>query len=227
MHSPDPYYLDKLSRIELHLLRAQYAPERFVFLYQDEMTFYHTPSVARAYETQGHCQPRAHLPSEYDTKSRVTGALNVITGQVHYQLQDTIGVDALGAFYTDICSAYPQAETIYIAQDNAPIHFHPDLLARLQPQDFQWPLAMPPTWPTTPQADAGQDDLPICLLRLPTYASWLNPIEKLWRWLKQDVLHLHRLHDQWNLLKQRVCDFLDRFHHGSDTLLHYVGLLPD
>ncbi|MBK9008807.1 MAG: transposase [Anaerolineae bacterium] len=26
-------------------------------------------------------------------------------------------------------------------------------------------------------------------LLFPTYASWLNPIEKLWKWLKQEVLH--------------------------------------
>jgi hypothetical protein len=26
---------------------------------------------------------------------------------------------------------------------------------------------------------------------LPTYAPWLNPIEKLWRWLRQDVLKMH------------------------------------
>ncbi|MGQ9628202.1 MAG: transposase [Anaerolineae bacterium] len=42
------------------------------------------------------------------------------------------------------------------------------------------------------------------MLCLPTYASWFNPIEKLWRWLKQDVLHLHRLNEDWQALIQRV-----------------------
>ena len=32
---------------------------------------------------------------------------------------------------------------------------------------------------------------------LPTDSPWLNPIEKLWRWLPQDVLTLHRLADDW------------------------------
>jgi transposase len=62
-------------------------------------------------------------------------------------------------------------------------------------------------------------------LFLPTYASWLNPIEKLWRWLKQDVLHLHRLAHDLMKLRQRVLDFLDQFTSGSQPLLHYVGLL--
>ncbi|XGW00636.1 MAG: hypothetical protein ACAF41_21025 [Leptolyngbya sp. BL-A-14] len=32
-------------------------------------------------------------------------------------------------------------------------------------------------------------------------------MEKLWRWLRQKVIHLHRLSDDWNTLQQRVGDF--------------------
>ncbi|MCB8937396.1 MAG: transposase [Ardenticatenaceae bacterium] len=68
--------------------------------------------------------------------------------------------------------------------------------------------------------------MPVQLLPLPTYASWLNPIEKLWRWLKQEVLHLHRFSDDWPELREVVASFLDQFATGSDALLRYVGLLP-
>ena len=227
IHSPDPYYEDKRSLMALSLLRAQYAPERYVFLFQDEMTFYHVPSLAKAYEAQGHCQARAQLPYDYERQSRVVGALNAMTGQVHYRQQNKIGVAELGDFYHETCATYPGVQVIFIAQDNAPFHFHPDLLARLQPQHFRWPLSVPASWPTDPSPRAIHDDLPICLLQLPTYASWLNPIEKLWRWLKQDVLHLHRIPDQWPILRHQVNCFLDRFSQGSPDLLHYVGLLPD
>ena len=60
---------------------------------------------------------------------------------------------------------------------------------------------------------------------LPTYAPWLNPIEKLWRWLKQAVLKLHRLAEDWQAARDRVRQFLDQFAHGSPRLLEYVGLL--
>ena len=73
----------------------------------------------------------------------------------------------------------------------------------------------------------GSDNLPIQLLFVPTYAPWLNPIEQLWRWLHQDVLHFHRLSDDWDELKQRVLDFMAQFAHGSTDLLRYVGLLYD
>jgi hypothetical protein len=53
----------------------------------------------------------------------------------------------------------------------------------------------------------------------------LNPIEKLWRWLRQDVLKLHRLAEDWQKVRGRVRGFLDQFAHGSQRLLEYVGLL--
>jgi hypothetical protein len=59
---------------------------------------------------------------------------------------------------------------------------------------------------------------------LPTYSPWLNPIEKLWRWLKQDVLHLHRHADHVPALRALVLDFLAQFQDGSSDLLRYVGL---
>ena len=40
---------------------------------------------------------------------------------------------------------------------------------------------------------------------LPTYAPWLNPIEKVWRWLKQSVLYAHPWCDDFREL-QRVPD---------------------
>jgi transposase len=60
---------------------------------------------------------------------------------------------------------------------------------------------------------------------LPTYAPWLNPIEKLWRWLRQDMLKLHQRADDWRALRGRVRAFLEQFAGGSQRLLEYVGLL--
>ena len=86
-------------------------------------------------------------------------------------------------------------------QDNWNIHTHPDVLEALA----AYPR-IKPVW-------------------LPTYAPWLNPIEKLWRWLRQDVLKMHRWVEDWPRVKQRVHDFLDQFAHGSSDLLRYVGLV--
>ncbi|MBL1378410.1 transposase [Zobellella iuensis] len=59
--------------------------------------------------------------------------------------------------------------------------------------------------------------MPIQIVPLPTYASWLNPIEKLWRKLRQELTHPH----PWGR-------FLEQFASDSVELLRYVGLwIPD
>lgn len=226
IHSPDRHYQEKLSLIELAGLRAAYEPARFVFLFLDELTYYRQPTLARAYEAAGPFQPLAWRSHQSNTAFRVAGVLNGLTGQVNYCQRSRTDTRLLAHFWFEIRQAYPQAELIYIVVDNWPVHFHPDVLAPLQAQNFPFPPKLPPNWPTQPSGRAICNDLPIQLLCLPTYASWLNPIEKLWRWLKQKVLHLHRYSDRWPQLKQRVADFLDDFAHGSTELLHYVGLLP-
>ena len=86
----------------------------------------------------------------------------------------------------------------------------------------------PGHWPTEPSPAARQLNLPIQLVPLPTYASWANPIEKLWRWLRQDVLHLHPWAEDLTELRHQVLAFLAQFAGGSIELLRYVGLLvPD
>jgi hypothetical protein len=69
-------------------------------------------------------------------------------------------------------------------------------------------------------------------------AAVLKIAEKLWRWLPQDVLTLHRLADDWpttgrrladdwHTLRERVNAFLDQFAAGSHALLRYTGLIGD
>ena len=86
-------------------------------------------------------------------------------------------------------------------QDSWNIHTHPDVLTALEGCPRLNPVG------------------------LPTSAPWLNPIEKLWRGLRQDILKLHRGVEDWPQVKQRGHDFLDQFAHGSSALLRYVGLV--
>ncbi|MCL5959444.1 MAG: transposase [Chloroflexi bacterium] len=99
-------------------------------------------------------------------------------------------------------------------------------------EHFRVARSHPSNWRTIPRREAqrrwGELRLPVQLMPLPTYASWINFIEKLWRWLKQEVLHMHRLADWLEDLREEVDSFLDRFANGSQALLRYVGLsVPD
>ena len=244
IHSPDIYYQQKMDRIALCLLKAWYEPEKYVLLYQDEFSYYRQPTVARDYESMGMFQPLARRSHRSDTAFRGIGALNAITGQVTYQQASRTSIPRLVKFYDALALDYPKADTLFMVQDNWPVHYHPDLLIHLQPQHFEFPIHKPKNWPDGPSPRAIRNAerkadkrkailgdkrarLPIKILQLPTYASWANPIEKLWRWVRQTVIHLHRLSDDWSILKQRVQNFMLPLREGSNELLRYVGLLPD
>jgi hypothetical protein len=232
VHSPDPAYAAKQAAIAACLAEARASNGRVVALFQDEVTLHRQPRVAAAWAARGREQPLARRSRRADSPvARIVGVLDAVDGRVLVRRRGTLTVPALVSFYRDVAAAYPAAERIDIVLDNWPVHFHPDLLAALQPQTCPFPFPRPPSWPSAPSAAAvrnwGGLALPIRLVPLPTYASWLNPIEKLWRWLRQAVVHLHPWADDLPALRAAVDAFLDRFLAGSDAaaaLLRYVGL---
>lgn len=231
VHSPDPAYPEKRAAIAESLAEARASAGRVVALFQDEVTLHRQPSLAPAWAARGRDQPRAERSLRADAPARIVGTLDAADGRVLARRRGALDVPALVGFYTEVVAAYPAAERIDIVLDTWPVHFHPDLLAALQPQACPFPFPRPPSWPAEPSADAvrkwGGFALPIRLVPLPTYASWLNPIEKLWRWLRQDVVHLHPWADDPPALRAAADRFLARFATGATAgaeLLHSVGL---
>jgi hypothetical protein len=228
VHSPDPDYLAKLAFVQQLRERVAAAGGREVLLYQDELTYYRQPTGTQAWEARGRVQPRAERSCRSNTATRIAAALEASSGRVVYWQGSSYGLEPQLAFYRHLCAAFPGAARLWLVQDNWPVHVHPDLLVALERQEHPWPYYRPPSWPTEPSPTAqrrwGELHLPIQLVPLPTYASWTNPIEKLWRKGRQEVLHLHRLANQLEELRQQMRSFLDQFAHGSPELLRYVGL---
>lgn len=200
VRSTDPEYARKWRAALEAFAKMLDDPEHVVFLCLDELTYYRSPTRAPLYHRRGRSQPLARQAPRPNTRTRLLGVLNAHTGRVHYLQRSRVGQKALQDFYAQLRQAYPQAHTIYILQDNWPVHKLPAVLQALETHHLQ-PLF------------------------LPAYAAWLNPIEKLWRWLKQDVLHVHPWADDLETLRQHVSAFMDRFSAPSEALLHYVGLL--
>jgi transposase len=224
LHSPDPDYVGKLRDVWLWLRAVRLDPDTQVVLFSDELTFYRQPSLSYDYERAGKSQPLAELGHRSNLTWRIAGALNAWTGQLTFASHAHFTLKLLVDFYQQVARAYPNAQVIYLVVDNWPIHFHADVLAALHDPTSAWPLKRPANWPDAPSHKARHLDLPIRLLPLPTYAPWNNPIEKLWRLLKQQVLHLHRFADDWDGLKKRVNDELEQYLCPSPMLLRYVGL---
>lgn len=201
-YSPDPEYSKKLDDL-LNILQKMAAhPDKYVVLFLDEMTYRRWPTVGPTWSSTSDKTPKNEKEGN-NQQQRLVGVLNPMTGQVICWQGYKVGRRQLIAFYQQIVDAYPDAERIYIPQDNWNVHKHPDVLEAVA----QFPQ--------------------IELVWLPTYSPWLNPIEKVWNWLKSDILKMHRMADQWDKLKQRVAQFLDQFVDGSDVLLERVGLKGD
>ena len=228
VQSPDVDYAEKLSCVQHALDTARETPETSVVLYQDEFSFKRQPTVAKDWAETGTKDPLARQSHRSEETCYGIGALNPHTGDVIYQQVENCTVVALHTFYTQICQRYPKAERIYLVQDNRAIHFHPNLIAAFLPQTTPFAKPTPPSWTGKPSKKIGKlAKLPIEILQLPTYAPWTNPIEKLWRWVRQSVIHLHRLSNDWKALQDKVSAFMQQFKGGSQQLLHYVGLLPN
>lgn len=226
VHSPDPNYAGKVADVQVLLHRCVTLADDCAVVFLDQMGYYRQPLVGRDYETKGHAQPLARRSHQADYPNRVVGTLDPFTGRVLYWQGRHVDIPHLVNFYEMIVQSYAGVRTIYVVEDNWPIHVHPDVLAALAPQQFRWPLYRPKNWSIEPAKGARRLNLPIQLVFLPTYAPWTNPIEKLWRWLKQDVIYNHRCADQFLVLHGQVAAFLDQFKDGSRRLLRYVGLTP-
>lgn len=203
VHSPDPSYAQKAAYIQALLREAREHPWEVVVLFLDEVSYTRWALVAPVYAPAGRQQPQVELPCGYNTVGRILGVLDAVTGQVHFLSRSKIRVAVLVEMLTILRSAYPQAKRIYLIQDNwHNVHFHPRQVA-------------------------AAETAHITLVAMPTYAPWLNPIEKLWRKLKQEIVLMHANGQEWEVLRQRVCDFLNQFAKGSPELVKYVGLMPN
>ncbi len=200
-YSPDPAYREKEAHLLACLREVAATPGEVVALFLDEMGYTRWPDPAPDWGPLAPVgRPVADRAGSKQGLWRVIGALNALTGQVDSLDGYIVGREKVSAFYRQLDRAYPDARHVYVIQDNWSIHSHPDVLATLA---------------TLPRLEA---------LWLPTYSPWLNPIEKLWRWLKGDVLKQHRLAADWTALRHRVNTFLAQFAAGSADLLQYVGL---
>jgi transposase len=199
LHSPDPAYDAKLRALTGAQVLARACPDRVVLLYQDELTYYRRPTLARDWAPAGVDAPRVAAGLTPNRRRRVAAWLDATSGRLLAWQHAHFDVATLVRRSRQVRAAYPEAEVIYLAQDNWPVHRHPALAA---------PLAA----------------LGIAVLPLPTYAPWTNPVEALWGALTARVLHNHAFADDWPALQAAVGDWLAAWAQDPAGLLHVVGL---
>ena len=202
--SPDPEYESKVAAIRSIRAAALDDPDHLRVLYSDEASFYRLPHAGRTWHPQGgggRAQPTAAHVAGSNTRRRIVATLDVHDGRVLFQTGSMIGIKALRAFLRRIRRHYGPGIRLVLIWDNWPVHHHPEILRVAAEEQIE-------------------------LLYTPTYAPWTNPIEKLWKKLRHDVLRLHRQSGQWKKLRARVDSYLAKLDSCNPDLLRYTGLLP-
>jgi len=164
------------------------------------VSFYRQPSQAWLWAPLGRRQPQLPYSHSANTLMRVVGLLDAFSGRVTAWDFSRVTADRLARCFKEIGRLYPRAQKIYLVMDNWPVHFHPKVISALA------------------------SDPRIRVIALPTYAPWLNNIEKLWRWVKQRVIHTHPWCDDFLTFKHQVRAELQRFANGSPEIRRYCGL---
>ena len=93
--------------------------------------------------------------------------MEAISGRVLSWDMSRVTVKNLANCIRQVSATFPQAKCIYLVWDNWPVHEHPVVQTAIA------------------------KDTRIKVLPLPTYAPWLNAIEKLWRLVRQETVHAH------------------------------------
>jgi DDE superfamily endonuclease len=201
-YSPDPDYQQKVEHLCTVLRQASEAPEEQVVVFVDQMGYGRWPAAATDWMPEAPEPVRvAERFGSNERKWRLMGALDAQTGQVDTLDNYIVGRKQVIQFFQRLDALYPQAKRIWVVLDNWSIH---------RQEEGQEALAALPR---------------LSLVWLPTYAPWLNPIEKFWRWVRQEVLYLHRDAADWQALQDHLHAFLAQFATGSPAVLKYVGLL--
>jgi len=196
-HRPDPDYLAKLDQLLAWLRDAAAHPGEVVVVFLDELGYDRWPAAGQTWGPAApQPPPRADRDGPNNTQWRVIGALNALTGRVDDLDAYSSGREKLIRCSRQLVAAYGDARRISVVQDKWSIHRHPDVQAALAGLP-----TIEPVW-------------------LPTDAPWRNPIEKLWRWLREQVLTLHRLAGDGQTLRERVNAFLSQFAQAADEVLH-------
>ena len=151
VHSPDLLYEQKLADISNARILAHSAPKEVVFLYEDEFTFFSRPLVGRCYQPKG--GKGAKATGAALVTRRIAGCLDVATGAVIARQRDRFNVKEMYRFFYFVEKHYPDADVIYIALDNWPVHFHGYVRDHLAARHSRIRLLPLPTYARLSQSD--------------------------------------------------------------------------
>lgn len=116
------------------------------------------------------------------SRINISGAVDLISKQLHIQEEKTLNADSTIAFLKKIEDAYPAKEKIHLFCDNARYYKNRSVALFLETSKIK-------------------------LHFLPPYSPNLNPIERLWKWMKERVMY-NTYYEHFEDFKSAVIGFL-------------------
>lgn len=113
----------------------------------------------------------------------ISGAIDLMARKVHIQESKTLNAVSSLAFLQKIESAYPTKNRIHVFCDNASYYKNKAVVAYLNHSKIQ-------------------------LHFLPPYSPNLNPIERLWKWMRERVMY-NVYYEDFEIFKSSIFSFLD------------------
>lgn len=117
------------------------------------------------------------------SRLNLSGAVDLISKKLHIQEDNTLNADATIAFLKKIEDAYPTKVKIHLFSDNARYYKNKAVKSYLEQSKIE-------------------------LHFLPPYSPNLNPIERLWKWMKERVMY-NTYYEYFEDFKSAVIGFLE------------------
>lgn len=163
---------------EYEKLRAKLSPDETI-CFIDGVHPTHNVQPAYGWIKKG---VRKEIPANSGrSRLNLSGAVDIISHRVIFQADQTLNADATIAFFQKIEAAYPDKNKIHVFCDNARYYKNKLVQGYLESSK-------------------------IALHFLPPYSPNLNPIERLWKWMKERVIY-NTYYPEFDEFKSAVLGF--------------------
>ena len=171
-------------------------PEGAVLGFMDGVHLQHNTKTTKAWIKTGE---KKFIPSNTGrTRLNINGFYDPLAQDGVFRQEETLNTQSTLAFLKDLEKRYPTASSIYAICDRAPYYFNPEVQSYLQQSRVE-------------------------LIFLPTYSPNLNLIERLWKFMRKEVINT-QFYEKFKDFKAAVTGFLENLADYKETLKSFIGV---
>ena len=180
----------------------QSLPESSTICFMDGVHPAHNVQVAYGWIKKGE---RKEIPANTGRgRLNLTGVIDILSQKLHIREDKTLNAESTITFLKQVEKAYPTKDTVHIFCDNAPYYRNKNVTAFLETSKIK-------------------------LHFLPPYSPNLNPIERLWKWMKERVLY-NSYYEHYDDFRSAVMGFLQtlsELHSTSNLMQVFASRVRD